>query len=307
VAAMLGGRDPDELLAVVPPRMGRATRHAVAVNAVLAGCEPPLFPVVCTAIRALARPEANLRGVQSTTGPVAPVVIVHGEAVDALGFNAGQGVYGPGWAANATVGRAVRFVLMHLGATRAGAGSMTTQGQPGQYTYCIGEHTAASPWESYPRSRGVDAASAVTVFCCEAPHNAQDHTSDGPVGILRTIASVVATLGNNATWAADAEAFVVLCPEHAATIASAGWSRRHVQSYLYERARLSRRVLAQGGCAGMDSWPPWMFDDDDPDTALPVIDHPDHYRVLVAGGAGKHSSVLLSWGVTRSVTLPLEP
>ena len=96
VAAMLGGRDPDEEVAVLPPRFGRATRQALAVNAVLAGCSPELFPVVTTAIRALSGPDVNLQGVQATTHPVAPLVIVHGEAVADLAFNAGLGTLGPG-------------------------------------------------------------------------------------------------------------------------------------------------------------------------------------------------------------------
>ena len=34
--------------------------------------------------------------------------------------------------------------------------------------------------------------------------------------------------------------------------------------------------------------------------------HPDNIRVLVAGGAGKHSCIIPSWGMTRSVTLPVD-
>jgi len=57
----------------------------------------------------------------------------------------------------------------------------------------------------------------------------------------------------------------------------------------------------------MDSWPRWMFAfDDDDNRLLPVTQHPDLYRVFVAGGAGKHSAVLPSWGVTTSVTVPLD-
>lgn len=300
------GARPDALIGVVPPRLGRATERVVAINALMAGCPPELFPVVRTAVRAMCRPEANLGGVQSTTGPVAPLVIVHGEAVLRLGFNAGQGTFGPGWVANATVGRALRLILMHVGGARAGQSSMTTQGQPGQYGMCIAENLAASPWESYPASLGLDAASAVTVYFCESLHNAQDHTSTTPRGVLRTIASMAAAPGSNATWACEAECFVVMCPEHAALVASQGFTRRDVQLYLYEHARLSRGRLSFGGCAGMDSWRPWMHADDDPDQRLPVVDHPDDFRILVAGGAGKHSAVVTSWGPTRSVTLPLE-
>jgi hypothetical protein len=34
--------------------------------------------------------------------------------------------------------------------------------------------------------------------------------------------------------------------------------------------------------------------------------HPDNIRVLVVGGPGKHSSIIPSWGMTRSVTVPVE-
>ena len=153
VAAMLragageaaGG--PDEVLAVLPPRGGEATRRAIAVNAVLAGCEPGVMPVLTTAIRALARPEVNLRGVNATTHPVAPLLIVHGEVVEQLGFNAGLGTFGPGNRSNATVGRAIRFALLHIAGARPGAGDASTQGQPSKYAYCIAENRAASPWE----------------------------------------------------------------------------------------------------------------------------------------------------------------
>ena len=299
------GADPDAVVGILPPRLGRATERVVAINALMAGCPPELFPVVRTAVEAACRPEANLAGVQATTGPVAPLLIVHGGAIERLGFNAGQGTFGPGWVANATVGRALRLILMHVGGARAGRTSMTTQGQPGQYGLCIAENLPATPWESYPASLGLAAESALTLFFCESLHNAQDHTSTEPRGVLRTIASMAAAPGSNATWACEAECFVVMCPEHAALVASRGWTRRDVQLYLYEHARLSRSQLGFGGCAGMDSWRPWMHADDDPEQRLPVVDHPDDFRIVVAGGAGKHSAVVTSWGPTRSVTLPI--
>ena len=240
VARMLDASDldPGTVLGVVPPRDGAATLRVVAVNAVLAGCPPAVLPVVAAAVRALHQPEVNLRGVQSTTHPVAPLVIVHGDVVDRCGFNAGTGTFGPGTRPNATVGRAVRFVLVHVGGARPGAGDAATQGQPSKYTYCIAEHTTASPWPAYHRSRGVDAPSAVTVACGENPHNVHDMESDEPVRLLTKAASVMATLGTNNACISQGEFFVVLCPEHAATIAAAGWSRADVQSFLYERARL---------------------------------------------------------------------
>jgi hypothetical protein len=299
-----GDTDPEEVVATLPPRRGRATRRLLAVNAVLAGCPPGLLPALVSAVRALARPELNLRGVNATTHPVAPLLIVHGAAVEALGFNAGLGTFGPGNRANATLGRAVRLVLLHMAGARPGDGDASSQAQPSKYSYCIAENTAASPWESYPRSRGVDSPSAITIHCGENPHNFHDMESGAPAPILDKCASVMATLGSNNAPVSSAEFFVVLGPEHAATIAGAGWTRRDVQSYLYAKARLPAHAFRRA--FDVTQYRPWLeaLRDEDP---MPVTDHPDNLRVLVAGGPGKHSCVIPSWGMTRSVTLPLEP
>jgi len=295
--------DPDEVLAVLPPRFGELTRRIVAVNAVLAGCPTVVFPVVLTALRALAREEVNLRGVNATTHPVAPLVIVSGDIVERGGFNAGLGAFGPGNRANATVGRAVRLALLHVAGARPGQGDASTQGGPAKYAYCVAENLAECPWESYPKSRGIDAASAVTVHCGEPPHNSHDMESDAPGRILDKMASAMATLGQNNAPISQGEYFVALCPEHASTIASAGWARSDVASYLHERARL--RAGTFRGAFGQLAWAPWMHAVPD-DHLLPMTAHPDNIRVFVCGGAGKHSSFVPSWGMTKSVTSPVE-
>jgi hypothetical protein len=303
VDAMLQGiDDPDEVLAVIPPRDGIATPCTVAVNAVMAGCPQEVLPVLLAAVRALGHPEVNLRGVQATTHPVAPLLVVHGDAAR-LGFNAGTGCFGPGTRANATVGRALRFVLLHVGGARPGDGDASTQGHPAKYTYCVAEHDTASPWPAYHRSRGLEATSAVTVFCGEGPHNFHDMESGEPGRLLTKAASVMATLGSNNACISQGEFFVVLCPEHAATIASAGWSREDVQSFLFERARLPRGVLRSA--FDTVAWHTSLADVEDGEALLPMTEDRDNIRVLVAGGPGKHSCVIPSWGMTRSVTVPV--
>jgi hypothetical protein len=42
------------------------------------------------------------------------------------------------------------------------------------------------------------------------------------------------------------------------------------------------------------------------DHPMPMTEHPDNIRVLVVGGPGKHSSLIPSWGMTRSATVPVE-
>ena len=300
----LGGVDADEVIAALPPRFGQATRRVIAINAVMAGCAPEHLPVLVTAVRALARPEVNLRGVNATTHCVAPLLIVHGDVARRAGYNGGTGAFGPGNRANATTGRALRLVLLHVAGAVPGPGDASTQGGPAKYSYCVAENIAATPWQGYAASVGVDAPSAVTVHCGEGPHNVHDMESGSAAPILDKVASVMATLGPNNAPISQGEFFIALGPEHAATIADNGWSRRDVQSYLFQRARLPAARL-RGAFASL-AWEPWLHGVPD-DDLLPLTSHPDNIRVFVCGGAGKHSCVIPSWGMTKSVTLPVEP
>jgi hypothetical protein len=306
VAAMLehAEGDPDEILFTLQPRAGVVTRRVVAINAVMAGCRPDVFPVVLTALRALSRPEVNLRGVNATTHPVAPLVIVHGDIVGRAGFHAGVGCFGPGNRANATTGRAVRLVMLHVAGAKPGFGDAATQGQPAKFTFCAAENTAESPWGSYAVSRGVTSASAVTVHCGEGPHNVHDAEAAGdPALILGKIASAMTSLGQNNAPISQAEYFIVLGPEHAASVSQAGMTRTDVSSYLFDTARMPASTFRRH--FEELAWTQWMKTAAD-DHLLPMTAEPDNIRVLVAGGPGKHSLVIPSWGMTRSVTLPLE-
>src|SRR5437879_8313639 len=147
-AVAAAGREADELVALVPPNYGRATVEKIAVNAVIAGCRPEYLPVVIAAIEAICDEAFDLHGVSATTNAPAPLVIVNGPIRAELEINSGAGVFGPGWRANATIGRAVRLVCVNLGGARPGDVSMSTLAHPGRYAYCIGEHEEASPWEA---------------------------------------------------------------------------------------------------------------------------------------------------------------
>src|SRR5262245_64990408 len=112
---MLGGRPAERCLGAMPPLWREATLEKLAVNAVMAGCEPAHFPIVVAAVEAMLDPVFNLYGVQATTHPVAPLVVVHGEYGRSVGVRAGSGCFGPGFRANATIGRAIRLILLNVG------------------------------------------------------------------------------------------------------------------------------------------------------------------------------------------------
>jgi hypothetical protein len=296
VRAMLGGADPGESLGPMPPLWRAATLEKLAVNAVMAGCEPAAFCLIVAAVEAMLAPEFNLYGVQATTHPVAPLLVVNGPYGRRIGLHSGSGCFGPGFRANATIGRAIRLILMNVGGAWPGRHDMATQGSPAKFSYAIAENETQNPWGP------LHAGDVVTVFGGEAPHNVNDHVSTTAAGILHTISDTAVSLGSNVGWyLSQSQLLVVLGPEHAATIAADGFSRADVQRYLYEHARLPLHRLRQGSMWGIQDWPRWMATADD-HALLPVVPGPEDILVMVAGGAGKHSSVVPNCCFSRAVS-----
>ncbi|MCW5605157.1 MAG: hypothetical protein KIT18_11500, partial [Burkholderiales bacterium] len=109
-----------DIVARVAPAFGAATVERIAINAVMAGCEPMYLPVLIAAVEAVATPRFNLQGVQTTTDPVAVWLIINGPVVGRLGINSGAGCLGQGTWANATLGRALRLILQNVGGALPG-------------------------------------------------------------------------------------------------------------------------------------------------------------------------------------------
>jgi hypothetical protein len=307
VERLLGGvrRDPAEVVAVLAPRMGRATVEAVAVNAALAGAGPEHLPVVLAAVAAVAEPRFNLKAVQTTTHPCTPLVIVNGPVARRLGINAGGNALGQGARANAVIGRALRLVLQNVGGARPGVEDRATLGHPGKYAYCLAEREEASPWEPLSVERGFSPGdSTVTVCASDAPHNVNDHGSTSPEGIVVTVAGTAATVGMNNVYLGG-EPLIVLGPEHAATVASAGWSKADFKRALWEAARLPLSRFGRENVERFAAIAPERFRDRPPETPVPITRRWEDLMVVVAGGAGKHSAVIPTFGSTWSVTLPV--
>jgi hypothetical protein len=300
VETMLGGADGGRSLGAMPPLWRQATLDKLAINAVMAGCEPAHFPVIVAAVSAMLDPAFNCYGVQATTHPVAPLVIVHGPRARALGVHGGSGCFGPGFRANATIGRAIRLIMLNVGGAWPGRHDMATQGSPSKFSYCIAENVEASPWGPWCPD------DTVTVFGGEPPHNVNDHVSTTASGILTTVAHTAVAPGSNVGWIlSQSQLLVVLGPEHAATIAGDGLSRADVQRFVYEHARLPLSTLKRGGMWGMHDWPAWMTAVRDDSALMPAVASPDDVFVIVAGGPGKHSSVVPNCAFSRAVTVPL--
>ncbi|MFC5141602.1 hypothetical protein ACFPK1_25420 [Actinomycetospora rhizophila] len=290
VLRMLAGttRAPGEVVAVVPPNLVPATVEKVAINAVLAGCRPDHLPVVLAAVEAACDPEFNAHGLLATTWGAAPAVLVHGPVARRIGVNAGGNALGQGTRANSTIGRALQLVIRNVGGGRPGEVDRATLGQPGKVGLCFAEDEDGSPWEPLSVSRGVPAgASAVTVFAAEGVRGVVDQISRSPESLARTLAGALRGVAHP-KLAGGFDATLVVCPEHVAVFAAAGWDRARFTAALDELLLLPPEELARGA-GGVEEGIPA------PTRARPKF-RPGGLLITVAGGgAGKFSAVLGGW------------
>lgn len=300
-------RAPEDVVAELPPLGGAATVEKIAVNAVMAGCMPRYLPVLIAAVEAAVEPQYNLYGRQTTTHPGAHLVIINGPIRGELEVNCRQNVLGQGCRANATIGRALRLLLINVGGGAPGVTDMATHGHPGKYSYCIGEDEEESPWAPLHVERGYDpAASTVTLYCGEAPHNVNDLVSKTPELYLGSVASAMAHLGANSLYRSglDSEQMVLMTAEAAHWLDERDFGKAEVRRYLFETARQPVGKLRGRGGWGTTAMAGFVDLDDD-DCMAPIVSKPEDILVVIAGGHGRHVNAILNASYNLSVTKPI--
>ena len=295
--------DPSFSLGPMPPRWREATIATLAVNAVMAGCKPEYFPVIVTAVKAILSKHFNLYGIQGTTNPASPVLIVNGPVAREIGVNARGNLFGPGFRANATIGRAIRLIMTTIGGGVPQQADKSTLGNPAKYTCCFAENEADSPWAPLHVERGfAPETSTVTAFGGAAPANIIDKSKTAHE-MLETIARAIAVSGSNNMFMSQ-EALLVLGPEHASIAARQGFDKTRVRQTLFEHARIPFEQIGQSNADVLGVWRGSCIEERDGRRALRIAEKPEDIIVVVAGGAGNHSASIPGW-YSRSVTLPL--
>jgi hypothetical protein len=295
-------RDPQEEIAVTPPSNGMATVEKIAVNAVMAGCLPEYLPVVIAAVESIANEKFGLLSVQATTHPCAAFVVVNGPIARNLELNAGASAFGPGRRANATIGRALRLIMINVGGAIPGSVDRSTLGQPAKYSYCVAENEEENPWQPLHVERGFSPEeSTVTVFAAEGPHNIHESESLTGKGILMTAAGTMATPGNNNLWAFEGEPLLVLCPEHAHRLAQDGFSKDDIRDFLFEHARFPLNRLAEEQVNARRRGGTKKFGEFVESEFVPLAKK-ENMVILVVGGEGKHSCFIPTFGPSYSTT-----
>jgi hypothetical protein len=302
------GRDRGALIGELPPNYGRATVEKIAINAVMAGCRPDYLAVLLAVVEAACDPAFALHGMSTSTHFSAPLIVINGPVRERIGVNCSFGVFGPGYRANATIGRALRLVMINVGGAKPGETSMSTFGHPGRYTYCIGEFEEASPWSPLHVERGLPARrSAVTLFAGEAPHGIADHASRTARELAGSLGWSMAGLWNIKHFPLYSHTMLVVGPEHARTFGDEGWSKDDLKRHIHDTVRVPYRTLlpdADNGEGtnlrfGRGAKP-------GPDDLVAKFMSVDELHVMVAGGtAGRFSMAIPGWLGSRNGSTPV--
>lgn len=305
VVRMLAGtdRDPDDVVAEVPPDLGPCTVEKVAVNAVMAGCRPEYLPVVLAAVEAACTEAFNMHGLLATTYFASPVLVVNGPVTKAIGMNSGGNALGQGNRANATIGRALGLVVRNVGGGRPGGVDRATLGNPGKYTFCFAEDEDGSPWEPLSVERGVpEGTSAVTLFPGEGPRAVVDQLSREPDSLARSFAASLRTVAHP-KLAIAFDAMLVVSPEHARVFRDAGWTKAGLRERLLELSTVPGKELVRGADGIAEGLPEGVAEMD-----IPKF-RPEGLQIVHAGGtAGLFSAIVGGWvsGETGSETVTKE-
>jgi hypothetical protein len=280
-------RDPDDVLLAVPHLNRRCTVRLAAINAGLAGCRPEYFPAVIAAWESLATEGYVSRGLwQSTTG-TAPFLVVNGPVREQIGMNSKGNVFGSGFRANATIGRAIRLGAINALGLRPHQLDQATQGTPAKYSACIAENEEESPWPALHVQFGLEPSdSAVTAMVIRSCVHLEARHTTVPEQLARDIAGTIARTG--ALVHETISVMVVLSPEHARLFGQAGWSKEDLSQFICDSAVVGRAQLAAVGKDAIARATRWRLSADHPD-AIPdtatTEGHPDEVPVLKSPAA----------------------
>jgi hypothetical protein len=291
------GLQASDLVGVEPVRRRRIIAEKVAIAAVMAGCLPLYMPVVLALVKAMCEPEYGLHGCTASTGGSAPFVVVNGPIRQEIRMNATHNVLANGSRANATIGRALRLLIINVLGGIPGRLDRSTLGHPGKFTFCVAEDEEGNPWLPLAAERGVPAGvSAVTVMAAESPHQVMNEWTRDPREILDTYtAAIRANMLTYSIWAGNYA--LVIAKQQRDAIAGAGWSKKDIRDYVFESARVKRsdwRLVGKGAIAALK----------DEEKRYTALRSPDDLLVVAAGGpAGGFGVVVPPWYGAKSLAV----
>jgi hypothetical protein len=311
-------RSAQDRIAILSPANLWATTWNIAVNAVMAGCEPGHMPILIAAVEAMADERASMNNIGSSSG-IIPYLLVNGPLARELGIAGGAAAVSH--SANRTIGRALGLVIKNIAGFREGVSYMGTFGYP--LPFVIAELDNENPWEPFHVSCGFSRESSTVTFgvtnnwgASPAPYETSDQS--GAKTALDLICREVTKktrLFNFPAIGPEAEKVMVtvlMSPPVAKSLAAAGFAKKDVNRYVYENARMrladfdwvlkytatmrtTSRERAQAGVY------PAEFAGA-PDTLVRVLSSPEIVHIAVCGDPHRNRIMVMEGGHTEPVT-----
>ncbi|MCR4402316.1 MAG: hypothetical protein NUW12_05955 [Firmicutes bacterium] len=274
----------------------------VAVAAVMAGCTPKAMPVLVTAFKAMNNPKYNLLQSVTTSHPGGNLVLVSGPIAQEIGISGRQGCLGPGWPMNATIGRAVNLVIMNVCRAVPGICDLDCLASQAEFTYCFAEEPELAQWNMINEDHFDSETTTVYVLKAEPLHDIIDFLSLDGHDLLDTITHCCTTLGSNNAYI-PGPLVVCLTPDHGMMLKKAGYTKEMIQEHIHTYAYHEVPMVRNRGLVPVR---PPEFKDRHP---MPVTRSPKDVEVVVVGGRGGHSGVILPWalhseGIVEPICLP---
>lgn len=259
------------------------------IAAVMAGCKPEYVPILLTALRAISKPQYGLLQAVTTSFGGGHFVLASGPLARQIGMQGGQGCLGPGFRANATIGRAVNLVLLNVCRSVPGHADLACLSSPAAYSYCMAEDPALSPWLPMNEERFDSNATCIMTLKAEPPHAVMDLVSTTAESLMETVVACCTTLGSNNAYVPGC-LVLVLNPDHARLLFDSGYDKDRLRREIHASARISRGQLSKRGLVGIG-----------PKDGVAgfhcVTRSPSDVEVVVGGGRGGHSAVILPWAL----------
>ncbi|MFQ5936056.1 MAG: hypothetical protein ACE5LB_06590 [Acidiferrobacterales bacterium] len=266
------------------------TVRDVAVCAVMAGCKPEYMPILVTAFKAMADRRYNFLQSVTTSHPGGNLVLVSGPLAQELGIHGRAGCIGPGFPANATIGRAVNLVLINTCRAVPGHADLACISSQAEFTYCFAEDPELTPWQTINAERYDEKTTTVYVLKAEPPHDIIDFLSQTAGDLLDGIVDSCTTLGSNNSFM-PGPLVIVVTRDHAWLLDREGWDKDKIRQHVHAHADHPTPMVRNRGLVPVR---PKSFEHRHP---MPVTRSPDDVEIVVAGGRGGHSAVILPWAL----------
>lgn len=287
------------------PEGWQVSVEKVAINAVMAGCQPEHMPVLLAAVEAFSK--GGFASTVRSTNSFSFMQVVNGPITREIKMNSGTNALGPGNRANAAIGRALRLFIYNLGGGQNEVNLMGTQGNVGAYSFAFAENEAASPWEPLHVSCGFNRdESTVTVFS-----GGRSHTGNMLHQDIKRLARDIAYF----QWPSGIVA--LLSPAAARELSQQGLSKKNVEEQIWQNATLTMKefrndhyyqrfiipILKGREMGGRKyRWPAYYLDLPD-DARVPVYPK-DDVRVVVVGGEA--NAMMQGWTMASPSTASVD-